>query len=174
MKQRKDKGLPRIDLIGKKFNLLTVMAFVGTVKQGNNSVSFYKCICDCGKTKSVKGTHLTRGDTKSCGCLQHKRKTNDNAKSNAIFLSYRNHAKRRNLQWSLSFPFFDGLIRMRCSYCGDPPIRFNGVDRINNDVGYLVENSIPCCKICNRMKSDQTLDCFLNKVEAIYLWKAKY
>lgn len=31
--------------------------------------SQWLCVCDCGNEKSVVGQSLTRGDTKSCGCL---------------------------------------------------------------------------------------------------------
>ncbi len=32
-------------------------------------------------------------------------------------------------------------------------IMANGIDRINNNKGYIIENCVPCCKRCNLMKS---------------------
>lgn len=29
---------------------------------------------------------------------------------------------------------------------------YNGVDRINNSIGYVIENCVPCCRQCNRSK----------------------
>ncbi len=53
------------DLIGHKFNKLTVKSHNYT-KEGH---TYWLCICDCGKTKTVSGRNLKNGHTKSCGCL---------------------------------------------------------------------------------------------------------
>ena len=33
----------------------------------------------------------------------------------------------------------------------------NGIDRINNSVGYTEKNSVPCCGTCNVAKGQMTL-----------------
>jgi len=38
--------------------------------------------------------------------------------------------------------------------------RVDGVDRVDNTKGYTKENCVPCCKICNRLKSDLTKEEF--------------
>ena len=52
-----------------------------------------------------------------------------------------------------------------CSYCGrlcDPSIDYyNGIDRIDNNIGYTIDNSVSCCKYCNFAKNDFLLDEFL-------------
>lgn len=35
-----------------------------------NGVTYWKCKCDCGKTKEIAAGNLTGGKTHSCGCLQ--------------------------------------------------------------------------------------------------------
>lgn len=55
-----------INICGKKFNRLTVIKRVSNSK---NHHSRWLCECDCGNKKIVIGTNLTRGITKSCGCL---------------------------------------------------------------------------------------------------------
>lgn len=58
----------KIEMIGKKFGLLTVIA-----KDENKTTKqniYWICQCDCGNLKSVRGTSLRAGETKSCGCLQ--------------------------------------------------------------------------------------------------------
>lgn len=57
-------------LIGKKYNMLTV---IGETNQRNSSGGKYWCCkCDCGKYAIVSGQHLKSGHTKSCGCqLSH-------------------------------------------------------------------------------------------------------
>ena len=54
------------DLSGKKFGKLTVVRFAGTNKRGNRT---WSCKCECGNEKTVAGSRLTSGSTKSCGCI---------------------------------------------------------------------------------------------------------
>lgn len=54
------------NIIGQKFNMLTVLEFDCV---NHNGASVWKCQCDCGNIVLVTGNHLTRGQTKSCGCL---------------------------------------------------------------------------------------------------------
>jgi hypothetical protein len=44
----------------------------------------------------------------------------------------------------------------------------NGVDRIDSSIGYLPENVVPCCGLCNWMKGDQTQAEFFKRVAEIY------
>lgn len=62
----KTKGF-YIDLTGKKFHKLTVTGYSHT-----NDASFWKCVCDCGTEKIVRGKLLTRNITKHCGCVPRK------------------------------------------------------------------------------------------------------
>lgn len=57
--------MPRLNLVGKRFGRLTVIAFAGTIKQQ----SIWLCRCDCGREKVIRGRALQNGGTKSCGCL---------------------------------------------------------------------------------------------------------
>lgn len=59
-----------IDLTGQKFGRLTVLEFshIGKYKR-----AVWKCLCDCGNVKEIRGEFLRNGDTKSCGCLPTKK-----------------------------------------------------------------------------------------------------
>ena len=57
-----------VDLTGKRFNYLTVIAFE---RKGKNYKSYWRAKCDCGKETVVQGYELTSGQTKSCGCYNH-------------------------------------------------------------------------------------------------------
>jgi len=54
------------NLVGQKFNLLTVREYVG--KNGIGQ-SRWQCQCDCGKYHDALAHHLKSGSVKSCGCL---------------------------------------------------------------------------------------------------------
>ena len=86
------------------------------------------------------------------------------------YKSLRNSAKQRNYKLELSFKQFCEVIDNPCVYCGETEERI-GVDRIDNSVGYTLENSAPCCKICNFMKMSMSVDEFLNHIKKIYLHK---
>lgn len=34
---------------------------------------------------------------------------------------------------------------------------YNGIDRIDNQKGYSLDNVVACCRICNNAKSDMTV-----------------
>ena len=51
------------------------------------------------------------------------------------------------------------ITDLPCVYCGKETIdgvKRNGIDRMDNSVGYVLSNCVPCCEICNYMK--QSLD----------------
>ena len=51
------------------------------------------------------------------------------------------------------------MTDLPCVYCGKETIdgvKRNGIDRMDNSVGYILSNCAPCCEICNYMK--QSLD----------------
>lgn len=75
-------GKPK-NIIGQKFNRLTVLEDTG--KRKNGSV-IWLCQCDCGNTCEVCGGSLTRTNrpTRSCGCL--KKETDKQPKGNIINL----------------------------------------------------------------------------------------
>lgn len=64
-------------------------------------------------------------------------------------------AKRRNLEWNIPKETYFQLIKMNCHYCSfflnETGI---GLDRKDNTKGYTVDNVVPCCKDCNRTRSD--------------------
>ena len=58
-----------IDLTGKRFGRLVV---IEPTKERKNESVVWRCRCDCGKYTNVITSNLTKGNTKSCGCLSIK------------------------------------------------------------------------------------------------------
>lgn len=57
------------NLEGKRFGRLRVLSFAGHKIYGRKRYPRWLCKCDCGSLKSIQGTSLVYGLTKSCGCL---------------------------------------------------------------------------------------------------------
>ena len=66
------------------------------------------------------------------------------------FSSARSNALKRNISWSIAYEEYIELIKNNCYYCS-AEIKTVGVglDRLNNNLGYEVENVVACCKACN-------------------------
>lgn len=60
----------KIDLTGKKFNMLSVVKKADFEKYKGNTT--WECKCDCGTTTYATTHELTTNKTKSCGCLRHR------------------------------------------------------------------------------------------------------
>lgn len=67
----------KLDLVGQKFHMLTVVSSAISRKKPNGqTVSMWNCLCDCGKKTTVSLSELKGGGTKSCGCLRTAAKNN--------------------------------------------------------------------------------------------------
>lgn len=80
---------------------------------------------------------------------------------------YKSNAKKRGLVFSISINDFERIAKLACTYCGIEASPFNGIDRENSGIGYLLENCVPACTNCNVMKNDSSVDDFLKKCAAI-------
>lgn len=79
------------DLIGQEFHRLKVVSFHGV----ENGRAYWDCECECGNTKVALGRDLTRGHTKSCGCLQAEKFANVSPMNPAVqkpVVEYRENA----------------------------------------------------------------------------------
>lgn len=83
------KGKPD-NLVGQTFNFLTALEIDDNYKKEKGIKSrkiYWKCQCKCGNVITVEGSHLKRGDTRSCGCIQSRgeEKINKLLQENNIF-----------------------------------------------------------------------------------------
>jgi hypothetical protein len=178
------------NITGCRFGRLTAIESTG--KRGNGGMK-WKCVCDCGNTVYVRVGLLTSGNTKSCGCLAkdvrdyHREQHNKNRRLSSgestcrsVYNEYRISARRRKIHWALSLDEFRDLVTQPCRYCGIEPLSvrvqkgyygefvFNGVDRADNNIGYIVQNCVPCCTTCNVAKATMIQVDFLSWVSRVY------
>jgi hypothetical protein len=69
------------------------------------------------------------------------------------FKYYRDKARERNLEFSLTFDEFNIFWQKPCHYCGFD-ISTIGLDRKDNNLGYTIKNVVSCCCECNTAKFD--------------------
>ena len=145
------------------------------------------CKCDCGNEKIISGHCLRTGNTKSCGCLQkeivgkQRRLEPGLANMRDMIRNYKNGAKRRGLECNLTEKQFAELTQKDCYYCGAKPSNvtnhknyngayiYNGLDRVDNNKGYAIDNVVPCCRVCNFRKRDAGFQEFKEWINKVYI-----
>jgi hypothetical protein len=171
--------------IGDRFGKLVVIEapYRKLFKGGQQRVSVVKCRCDCGNVKELRTAHLQHAKgTKGCGC--GKKLAYGESSLNELFYSYKTNAKSRKHLFDLTKEEFKKLTKQNCYYCGMEPRQvskrnnkhrahngnyiYNGIDRLDNSKGYTVENSVPCCKMCNLFKNKYTKQEFLAHIQQIH------
>lgn len=71
-KTAKRRGRAQQDLTGQKFGRLTVLAMI----PGHDGIpAKVQCRCECGNIITAATGNVKRGNTRSCGCMPHARKT---------------------------------------------------------------------------------------------------
>jgi hypothetical protein len=85
------------------------------------------------------------------------------------YASYRSRAEKKELEFAITHDDYKSIIQQPCYLCGkeSTETNTNGIDRVDNTVGYTVENCKACCKECNHMKNNHILDVFTEKIERI-------
>jgi hypothetical protein len=86
--------------------------------------------------------------------------------------TYKNNSiNNRKIDFELSEDEYNELKKEPCYLCGIPyeyKRHINGIDRINSDIGYIIDNCKACCYSCNYMKNNYDYDIFINKLLKIY------
>lgn len=94
--------------------------------------------------------------------MANKRQSRITGTPRCRYNQYRNNAKQRGIVFELSYEQFMELWQKDCFYCGNniPTI---GIDRIDSDGSYNIENVVPCCTTCNYMKKSLKQDTFFEQ-----------
>jgi len=110
---------------------------------------------------------------------QWKKRRYDHARTekNTWLRVYRYAAARRGLEFLLSTEQAYKLASQNCAYCEAEPEGkhwpHNGIDRVNNDLGYTPDNTVSCCSLCNRMKGELSSVDFVDQCGRIFTRNGK-
>jgi hypothetical protein len=181
-------GRPSRNLTGESHGRLFVVGLSNHVKDRR----YWWCLCSCGNSKEIVTANIANGHTKSCGCLREEAKKASIAFMaaahqkapgvsgfNTFINGYRRSAEIRGLEFSISNDLFRELTLRNCSYCNAVPhterransVRAtyigNGIDRVDNTIGYTIDNCVSCCPTCNYMKRELSTKDFIEHIVAI-------
>lgn len=178
---------------GNVFHRLTVLRRLDDKIPGRPR---WECRCICGGTAVVGTGQLRNGNTRSCGCLlvEHGKRWAPQMSRNfwakgpleaatkRMLGEYRRGAEKRGLSFELTVTDVKSMIVSECWYCGSAPSRsvkstrplglYSGIDRKDNEVGYSLENCVPCCAQCNRAKNKFPASVFLSWVYRVYRYSS--
>lgn len=91
-----------------------------------------------------------------------------------LLRSYKKWANDKDREWKLTDQEARDYFEDYCYYCGRKPYRVyshstyngdyvhNGIDRVDNEKGYIKENCVSCCAECNFGKGTMTKAEFIN------------
>jgi hypothetical protein len=126
---------------------------------------------ECGVPKApeqfYRDRHKQRGYVPRCkACFAKKQAQSRIDRPQRRFSEHRKNAITRGLAWDLTLDDYVRMVwRAPCYYCGEDA--GGGMDRINNEPYYDLSNVLPCCRVCNAMKSAMTLSAFLSHINKI-------
>ncbi len=170
-----EKLSPITDEVGNRYGKLTVAEYAG---QNERNKRIWLCRCDCGEEKVIAENSLRTGNSKSCGCT--KILPPGEAAFNALFHNFRRSAEKRDHDFELTDRQVRDLVTQKCHYCGIVPAQvmkaqhgngdflYNGIDRVDNSIGYVEGNVVPCCGVCNNAKHTMGTDEFKAWLTRIY------
>ena len=161
------------DYSGQRYGKLIAFRRV-EVKRHNAWLWIFRC--DCGteivRLPSMVGASVKAGHIPSCaGCRPDpsNKMPFGEASRGLLFRRYKRNAVRRGLSFEFVLDQFIERITLPCFYCGCEPstsvdpssainghILYNGLDRVDNQLGYTEDNTVSCCEYCNRAKGVMT------------------
>lgn len=148
--------MPRINIVGEKFNRLTIIEDLGLQNVGTNGkLRYVKAVCDCGEKVRVSYGDIKGNKTKSCGCynkqVASERMTTHGKSDTRIYSIWKdmrrrcNNPKRRNYkdyggrgisvcdEWDSFLEFYNWSIENGYE-------DYLSIDRIDSNGNYNPEN----------------------------------
>lgn len=157
--------------------------------------TYWNCDCACGNKVVIRGSAITSGKAKSCGCFRSEsvdsinkgRRNPDPWISEMKVYVYHLSVDRESRRvlaatWNLTLDEYKSLVHADCYYCGSATstlphtkhlrnsgVRRSGIDRVDNSKGYDPSNCVSCCGSCNREKGSRTQEVFIESTRRRYL-----
>jgi len=114
----------------------------------------YRCKdCDKKKLQSKKKPYSEFTEKEKIKKRATCKKYANTKKGKSIFgeKAYQAFDKKKGLENNITQHDILKILDTPCTYCGFPS---TGFDRINNNLGHILENCVPCCRECNTARMD--------------------
>lgn len=92
------------------------------------------------------------------------------------FHRLKNAAEDLNKGFDITFEKYSDLISQGCYYCKSNLLNEGGysIDRANSDLGYMLDNSVPCCSTCNKCKNNEfSMEEWKVAIDAVMAFRGK-
>jgi len=179
--------------IGSRVGQVTILKELEI--RNKNGSKYFLCKCDCGKEIKTTATRLRikhkssakYSTIESCGCLRSERRLSGGKNPpglniiNKLVSDYITGAKHRGYSNTLTWDEHVYLFKQNCYYCNLPPSNilkaynssyiYSGIDRIDNTIGYTIDNVVSSCKKCNIAKFSGTQLNFIKWIKSLYEFK---
>jgi len=153
------------NLVGNKYNRLTVLSFDRKEKKNNHNRYYWNCQCDCGNIVSLNVDNFKRGLSQSCGCF-HKEQVIENrtthggvgteeygiwegVKDRCLNSNNRAYSRYGGRGITISKEWLDYAVFIQD--IGKRPSKDYSIDRIDNNLGYQNGN----CKWSTRIEQNR-------------------
>lgn len=127
----------------------------------------YECGIEKPLDKFFKDKTRANGHDNKCKRCTTRREQTVSNKHNR----YKAGAKRRGYDFTLEPQDTSGLLLGDCYYCGSKcpgeKVKLHGMDRVDNNRGYHIDNVVTCCEQCNRAKHTVTQEEFINMCKRV-------
>lgn len=152
-------------------------------------INYWNAQCKTCGIQVIRGQYELKRDTRCENCRNRPKGYSGLLE---LFRSYKiNCAKRRNRGFNLSSEEFREITSSPCHYCGVLPYKlvrgntpsackhlndwgnyvYNGIDEKVYDGGYTLDNSLPCCEICNLAKRQLSYEEFIMWINRIITFR---
>lgn len=142
-------------LKGEKFGRLTVQGFTRWLDAGEQRVSMWDCLCECGNSIEMRRSYLSATETPSCGCyksevISEARTTHGRSKGDKTYKSWLKMKERCYLDSYIEKEYYQDRGIEVCTRwlesfenfledMGERPDN-TSIDRIDVNKGYYKEN----------------------------------
>ena len=128
----------------------------------------------------------TKKAKENIGNANKRRLPRGEAGLSSVYSSYKERARVRKIDFELSRRQFGVFTSSDCFYCNAPPMnvrkvkmrqkryegwgtyQYNGIDRVDNNRGYIIDNCVPCCKYCNTAKGSKMIEEFYEWIKRVW------
>lgn len=147
--------------------------------------------CECGEQFTLSRDYkIKTSDQIRCKNCKRKANMQPNVGERAAYKRVKSDAARGGRVFDLPLDWFLEAIHQPCHYCGQvdqnsinvaskrkgefliKDFKYNGLDRLNNDIGYVIENVVPCCFVCNRAKNSMGYQEYIEYLNNMIQWRS--